>query len=178
MDITTANFDDGSVSVLFGQPDHSFEPAAGSPFKVGGDVPTSIAVGDVDGDHLLDLVTANAGSDTLSVLLGQPDHSFRSAPGSPFQAGPHSPPVQPFAVAIADIDADGLADLVSANGDGTVTVLLGTAVHRFTQSPGSPFRLHRSLLTSITVADFNGDGRLDIAAGGFDGVVVMYQLLR
>ena len=39
--------------------------------------PTSIAVGDLNGDGMADLITTNIGSDSLSILLGNGDGSFR-----------------------------------------------------------------------------------------------------
>ena len=47
-----------------------FTPAPGSPWPVGAE-PADVVVGDFDGDGLLDLATANTGSNTVSVLLGQ-----------------------------------------------------------------------------------------------------------
>jgi hypothetical protein len=44
-----------------------------------GDVPQSIAVADLDGDTVPDLVTANSLSDDVSVLLGNGDGTFRPA---------------------------------------------------------------------------------------------------
>ena len=49
----------------------SFSPAAGSPFTVGTNTnPVSVAIADVNGDGIPDLVTADKGTNQVSVLLG------------------------------------------------------------------------------------------------------------
>ena len=45
-----------------------------------GDTPFSVAVADLDGDGIPDLVSANIDSDNVSVLLGNGDGSFQAAP--------------------------------------------------------------------------------------------------
>ncbi len=79
------------------------EAGAGALFSLptsfpAGNSPRSVAVADLDGDTVPDLVTANAGygSDNVSVLLGNGDGSFQVA--VPFAAGD-----QPRFVAIADL---------------------------------------------------------------------------
>ena len=67
-----------------------------------------MAIADLDGDGAADLVTSNAQSDDVSVLLGNGDGTFQAAQA--FAAGD-----DPFSVAIADLDGDGAADLVTAN---------------------------------------------------------------
>jgi hypothetical protein len=44
-----------------------------------GQPPVSVALADLDGDGVFDLVTANANSDNVSVLLGNGDGSFQAA---------------------------------------------------------------------------------------------------
>ena len=69
-DIILAAQIDNSVIVLLGNGKGNFTPAPGSPYRVG-DLPTGLAVGDVNLDGKLDIVTANARSDNVSVLLNQ-----------------------------------------------------------------------------------------------------------
>jgi len=65
-----------------------------------GDGPYSVFSADLDGDGDLDLATANAGTDNVSVLLNNGDGSF--APHSAYEAGD-----EPFSVFSADLDGDG-----------------------------------------------------------------------
>lgn len=78
---------------------------------------TTIAIGDLNGDGIPDLVVGTAGSKNVMVMLGNGDGTFGS---------PVSFPVANYveAVAIADINGDGQPDIVTANEYGTVSVLL------------------------------------------------------
>jgi hypothetical protein len=65
-------------------------------------------------------------------------------------------------------------DLVVANGIGDFTVLLGSGNGNFTQETGSPFNAG-STTVAVGVADFNLDGRADIAGAnlGSNNVTVL-----
>ena len=76
-DVVTANRHGDNVSVLFG----IRGGAAGARFEESvdyevGDKPIGLTVGDVDGDDRADIVTANNGDDTLSVLLARRDQAY------------------------------------------------------------------------------------------------------
>src|SRR5262249_20328178 len=87
-------------------------------FTVGNN-PTSVAVADLDGDGLLDLVVANRGSNTLGLLRGNGNGTF--ATQLTFSAG-----LAPAAVAIGDVNGNGTPDLIFVNhDDNNVTILLG-----------------------------------------------------
>src|SRR5207245_6840851 len=81
--------------------------------------PISVAVGDFNHDGVQDLAVANAGSNTVSVLLGNGDGTFR--PPLTFGAG-SSPP----SVAAGDFNGDGATDPpVATYGSATVSRPLG-----------------------------------------------------
>jgi hypothetical protein len=137
----------------------------GGSFAVGA-APASVAVADVNQDGKLDLVTANLGSDSVSVLLGCGSGSFPNR--QDFAVGRY-----PEAVAVADVNGDGQPDLVTAsNFSANVSVLLGTGTGSFQNArnfaAGSgPF--------SVAVADVNADGKLDlmVANPGSNSVSVL-----
>src|SRR5262249_49423399 len=116
-DLVVANDIGGTVSVLLGNSDGSFQ--AQQTFATGR-YPRSVAVADVNGDGRPDLVVANANSfgSTVSVLLGKGDGSFQGR--NIFAAGS-----SPSSAAVADVNGDGRSDLIVANrGDSTVSVFL------------------------------------------------------
>lgn len=137
-----------------------FAPAPGSPFAVGNE-PLDLAVGDVNGDGKLDVVTANSGTNDVSVLLGDGRGHFRPAPGAPFDAGP-----RPHLLVLADFNRDGKLDVaVTAHDSNDVRVFLGGGDGRFAASPGSPFRaLSRTPPHNhgLAAGDVNGDGAPDV----------------
>ena len=71
-----------------------------------------------------------------------------------------------------DLNHDGKIDLVTADSDQTITVLLGDGSGSFVPAPGSPIKAAGFAL-SIGTADFNGDGNPDIAATGVFGTEVL-----
>jgi uncharacterized protein (TIGR03437 family) len=134
-----------------------------------GSFPQSVAVTDFNLDGKLDLVTANSGNNTVTVLLGDGSGAFAPPAGSPFTVGS-----SPQSVSAVDINGDGKPDIVTANsGDRTVTVLLGDGSGGFTPAPGSSFAAGAAPIC-VTSADFNGDGRPDIATanGGSSSVSI------
>jgi predicted nucleotidyltransferase len=130
--------------------------AAHKDYPVGGYGPSSIAVGDINGDSRQDLAVANSLGDSVAILLGNADGSFQ-APRVVY-LGPNN---NPRSIAIGDFNRDSLADLVVANPtSNTVAVLPGRGDATFQPvvtltagtSPGS-----------VAVGDFNGDGNPDVA---------------
>ena len=164
-DLAIADYDANRVTVLLGDGTGRFTAAPSSPFPAGSQ-PDSVAVGDFNGDGKPDLAIANYNSNNVTVLLGDGAGGFTAAPGSPFSAG-----TQPFSVAVGDFNGDGKPDLAISNvASGNVTVLLGNGTGGFTAAPGSPFAVG-AYPESVSVADFNADGKLDLAVAG----VGLYQ---
>jgi uncharacterized protein (TIGR03437 family) len=121
--------------------------------------PSGIAVADVNGDGYPDIITANDGTNNISVLLGDGRGGFTFAAGSPIAVG-----ASPMAVTAADFNGDGNPDLAIANyGSGTVSVLLGNGTGGFTAASGSPFASGASP-ASVAAGDFNGESKPSLAA--------------
>ncbi|WP_263351093.1 FG-GAP-like repeat-containing protein [Acidicapsa acidisoli] len=157
-DLAVTEVGDGTVTILLGHGDGTFQQATGSPVATGND-PLSAAVGDFNGDGNLDLTVANHEDGTATILLGNGNGTFRQAVNSPVNVG-----ISPKSVIIADFNGDGIPDLAVANDypANTVAILLGNGNGTFTESPDSPIPVGQSP-ESIAVGDFNGDGFADLA---------------
>ncbi len=134
--------------------------------------PTSVAVGDFNGDGKSDLAVANAASNDVTILLGNGSGAFAPAAGSPVAAGSG-----PVSVAVGDFNGDGQPDLAVANPFlNTVSVLLNNGGGSFVPAAGSPFASGGIEPRSLAVADFNGDGIRDLAVANFGSNTVLVLL--
>jgi len=119
-----------------------------------------ISVGDLNGDGNEDLIVSSGAG--TQIWLGNGVGGFSLSPSPAFPAA-----VSP--IQIADLNGDGLADFVyidnvsGTTGGTAVIVYMGTPSGSFVATPtaiycGTP-------CISTAVADFNGDGKPDLAVG-------------
>jgi hypothetical protein len=146
----------GGVWVSPGNGDGTFQfrQLFGTQSQTGGSF--GVAVGDFNGDGKLDIAVANGYPDnTVGVLLGNGDGTFQTQQS-------YQVPRSPNALAVGDFNGDGKLDIVASIDDSTntqVTVLLGSGDGTF-QTPVSSQA--NPSARALAVADFNGDGRLDL----------------
>jgi hypothetical protein len=174
LDLAVANSGDGTVSILKGDGTGNFTGLPNSPVTVER-TPNSVAVGDFNGDGVLDLAVANECGDdprcaspgSVSILLGDGAGNFSAAATSPVPVG-----VNPWSVAVGDFNSDGNLDLAVANfTNGTVSVLLGDGAGNFSTATALPVSVGVKP-ESVAVGDFNGDGNPDMAVANYtDGTV-------
>jgi len=144
-DLVVANAGANSVAVMT---NNGFSFAGQTLFPVGSGV-NGVAVADMDGDGMQDIVSANFSSATVSVLLNNNQSTFAAKTEYPTGGSPWS-------VALVDLNHDGKLDAIVND---VLEVMLGDGAGGF--GPRSSFYGFTSY--GIAVADFNGDGNLDIA---------------
>jgi hypothetical protein len=181
-DLVTANGTD--FSLLVGNGDGTFQSPLDSslpsqnPTDYPGttplpQLPQSVAVGDLNGDGKLDVVvTAQTSHEVftgsgyygnyyeqrhsgyVNVLLGNGTGGFSAPAVHPLGTGR-----SPSAVAVADLNHDGTADVITMNGL-DLSVLLGNGASGF----GGPIHSGAgasNALSSLSLGDLDGDGQLD-----------------
>lgn len=155
LDLISSFFDDSLVSVYLGNGLGGFAAPTNRVLPGGG--PTDFTTGDWNGDGRADLAVPSVLADTIVIYLGDGTGSF-AAPTS-INVG-----VSPNDAATGEFNGDSRADLVTANTDSAnVTILLGNGTGGFPTVTSLAMGNGAAQPSKVLVADFNGDGRADLA---------------
>jgi hypothetical protein len=175
--------------VSFGNGDGTFGPVAN--YAQPSDALASCVFHDMDGDGHLDAVCGFAlsnngditGGTRLIILHGNPDGTFNTTPIATKTFGDQANQYNGFGtfltpIAVADLNGDGILDIMADSGDG-LAVLLGGPNLTFTTPQhyaeanigygGGIYALYQ-----YGVHDINGDGIPDVIAGGPNGIYITY----
>ncbi len=170
VDVAVGNHALGNLSVFLGNGDGTFGAATTYPVVVG-----PMAVADFNLDGIPDLVVADFSNEQMTILIGNGDGTFKN----PVSYGAEG---TPSAVTVGDVNGDGKPDLVTivptADTEGSlIAVLIGNGDGTF--ATARTYTLYPVLGgeefdSALLLADFNGDGKLDlaVAADFADGVWV------
>lgn len=164
------------ISILLGNGDGTFKDDV--PITLDSKLaPADLVLGDLNGDHTLDIAAAIANPvgiadlPALAVLLGNGDGTFRPAPPSPIQA------LNPFALTIGDFNGDGILDL--ATNEVSVFKGRGDGSFEFMADPVTGAAVRPTVGVGpldVMTADVNGDGILDVvtanSSSGDDSVLL------
>jgi hypothetical protein len=154
----------GSVGVYLGNGDGTFTEKG---TYATGDGPDGLAVADVNGDGVPDLVTANDTGSSVSVLIGNGDGTFQTHVD--YAAGSY-----PHWVALADFNGDGAPDIAVTNeGANNVGVLLNNGDGTFGTMSSYATAVEPY---SVAAGDFRHGGKMDLAVTGYYDSVVSILL--
>lgn len=116
--------------------------------------PTSVATADFNHDGLTDILTTNISSNSLSMLLGNGDGTFKDQVQIELSKDPR-------ALVLEDFNGDGELDAaVACSGSDQIALLFGRPNGKFTV--GHRYAVHRTPV-SIAAGDVSGDGKPDLA---------------
>jgi hypothetical protein len=176
-DLVLANPEGGTVSILYGNGDGTFQDAVNLDFHY----PSAVALADLNGDHRLDLVVGDFTSTNrgvVKVFLNQGNDvdsghaNFRHSPDDDYPTG-----IDIRSLAVADL-GNGQLDVITVSSGGQghgLSVLLGNGDGTFERTV--KFSEVGEDLGALAVADFDGDGKADVAVAANNssrGVAVLY----
>jgi hypothetical protein len=164
LDLVTANIDGGSVSIFLGDGSGGFGTRTDRTVGAVNSSPRIVALGDLNGDGVLDLAITVSVDDLVAIHLGNGSGGFTT--GTPVTVGDG-----PTGLELADMNGDGVLDLVVSNQlASTVVVRPGDGAGGFLATTvtaavgGGPYHL--------VVGDVDGDGKLDVLTASYDQGVI------
>jgi VCBS repeat protein len=163
-DVAISNNSGSSVTIFLGTGSGTF--GAGKAVATSS-TPRWLAAGDLNNDGKIDLAVPCAGSgattaNNVNILLGNGDGTFKTAIKVSIGLSART-------AAIGDLNKDGIPDIVVGNQGSTFSVLIGKGNAEYQPvvqvNPVEPPAAVNPRM--LALADFNGDGNLDVATANF-----------
>jgi hypothetical protein len=138
-------------------------------FGTGSDSTFSVAVGDINGDGHLDIVTGNISRGDGNNYVGGQNVVYLNDGAGHFSTARNfgTSSDSTFSVAVGDMNGDGHLDIIAGNSTQQNFVYLNDGAGNF--PTGRPFGTDNGITRSLVVGDMDGDGYLDIIAGDRGG---------
>lgn len=166
-DLASGDYGQGRLEIFLGRGNGTFRNPTS--YFVGGN-PNSVISSDIDGDGHLDLTIGTYSGRQVVILFGNGDGTFANLLSWTNTSR------LPVEVAVADMNGDGLQDLISSNyshGAGSISVILASGFRQF----ASPLEfVSGNGTTGLAIADFNGDSQLDVATSDYQAGTVSILL--
>ena len=169
----------GTIEVLEGRPDGFFIPLpteyveSQQPYT-SNNMPVTLAAGQLNSDPHMDFAVGLGSVNRVALQRGEDLSYIRwMTDVNPPPGDNESPGVQ-----IADLDGDGINDLITGSGS---SIFLHKGKGNFIFDPPSTIEVFASYpyfrnlrVSSLAIADLNQNGRLDLIAGCYEGFVLVY----
>lgn len=117
----------------------------------------ALATGDVTGDGIPDLITVQTASSAIAIRAGRGDGTFD--PATTLDYG-----LTVTALELADMTGDGLLDIVIGTNVGMIRTIRSNGGGSFSALSFGAANDEGNAVNDIAIGDFNGDGKLDVAA--------------
>lgn len=170
-DLVTVGF--GVLTSYLGNGDGTFGSIVGAVVSSGDHFnPIHTAIADFNGDGIPDFVSGDSYNGNVEIGFGSGNGTFAATPVLYSTKSPAVPPYAFSAQAEADLNGDGLPDLIAVGPDSILSALANSK-GAFTYQAALAYTAYSVRYIEPVSADFNGDGKQDVVFAGWDGTAAV-----